>query len=373
MNTTIRKVQAGADSRDAVREAADCLANGGVVVFPTETVYGIGACATNPKALNRLREIKERSDGKPFTVHIGTRSAVDRFVPGLSGVGRRLTEKAWPGPLTLIFDVPEAGKAPIIQESSPEHVSSMYHEGTIGIRCPDDRVAAGVLSDPAVPVVAASANPAGAPPPVSAEEALATLNGKVDLVIDAGRTRYAKASTIVHITNSGYQLVREGVLDERTIRRMSHVHFLVVCSGNTCRSPMAEGLLKHLLAEKLKVAENDLEEQGYHVESAGTSAMGGVLPATAAVEVLRSRQIDISGHRSQAVTLEQVRRADYIFTMTRSHLEVIRAMAPGIGQRARLIDDADIEDPIGETQAVYARCAQQIEKALRQRLEEIQL
>lgn len=373
MKTVIRKLLPGGDYRDAVREAAECLASGGVVVFPTETVYGVGADATNPAALNRLREVKGRPDEKPFTVHIGNRAAVDRFVPDLQGMGRRLTEKAWPGPLTLIFEVPDTDKAPVIRESSNQHTASMYHEGTIGIRCPDDFVAAAVLSEARVPVVASSANPAAAPPPVTAEEAIATLDGKVDLILDTGRTRYAKASTIVRVTDSGYEVLREGVLDERTIRKLTHTNFLVLCSGNTCRSPMAAGILRHLLAEKLGVAPRDLESRGYRVESAGVSTFGGAPAAGPAIEVLAARNIDISTHRSQSVTLDQLHRADYIFAMTRSHLAAIRTLSPAAAERARLVDDTDIEDPIGEGQAVYARTADQIEAALRHRLEEIPL
>jgi len=106
----------------------------------------------------------------------------------------------------------------------------MYHEGTIGIRCPDDRVAADVLTTAGVPVVAASANPGGALAPVEAEEALHMLNGQVDLILDAGRSRYAKPSTIVRVDDAGYRIVRQGVLDERTVRRLAQTTFLLVCT-----------------------------------------------------------------------------------------------------------------------------------------------
>src|SRR5688572_24392217 len=103
METKVRKISPDREGQEAILEAAACLASGGLVVFPTETVYGVGACATNPAAMARLREVKGREGGKPFTVHIGSRAGVNRFVPELHGVGQRLTQKAWPGPLTLIF------------------------------------------------------------------------------------------------------------------------------------------------------------------------------------------------------------------------------------------------------------------------------
>jgi tRNA threonylcarbamoyl adenosine modification protein (Sua5/YciO/YrdC/YwlC family) len=373
MKTIVLKVEADNQRTNAIKEAARCLAEGGLVVFPTETVYGVGANAANPAALARLRAVKERQETKPFTVHIGSRSAVNRFVPDLSGVGRRLTEKAWPGPLTVIFHVSDVTAAPILRENAFPSADSLYHDGTIGIRCPDDPIALDLLTAAGVPVVAASANPASRPAPVTAEEALATLDGKVDMVLDAGRTRYAKASTIVEVRPNSFQIIRDGVLDERIIRKLMQVTFLVVCSGNTCRSPMAEGILRKLVAEKLGVAEKELPGHGYNVESAGVSAAGGLCATPAAVRALASRGIDISRHKSQPLTLELVHRADYIFAMTDSHVRAIRQMAPQVRNRVRKIAQQDIEDPIGESDEVYIQVATQIEEALRERLEEVTL
>jgi len=249
----------------------------------------------------------------------------------------------------------------------------MYHEGTIGIRCPDDRSASDLLTEVSVPVVAASANAAGAPAAVDADEALASLDGRVDLVLDAGRTRYAKPSTVVRINREGYEILREGVLEARTVHRLTGVNFLLVCSGNTCRSPMAEALFRRLLAEKLNCREDEVASRGYHVESAGVSAGAGVAPSEAAVRTMKARGIDIAGHRSQALRAEQIARADFVFTMTGAHVDMVSARVADAPGRTRRLADEDIEDPIGGDDSVYARCADQIEKALRVRLEEIAL
>ncbi len=373
MKTIVHKINRENDNRGVIEEAAARLAEGGLVVFPTETVYGLGASAIHPAALSRLRDVKQRTESKPFTVHIGSRANVHRFVPELHGMGERLAQKAWPGPLTLIFQVDAVESAPVIQETSPEHAPAMYHEGTIGIRCPDDPVALELLTGAGVPVVAASANPAGEGAPITADEALEKLDGQVDIVLDAGRTLYGKPSTIVRVNSNGYRLVREGVIDERTLRRLTEINFLVICSGNTCRSPMAGGILRRLLAERIGCEERELEARGYHVESAGISAGYGAPPSPAAVQVMKSRNIDISSHRSQPLSLELVHRADHILAMTAGHLETLASLTPTARDRARLIDEQNIEDPIGETEAVYARCADQLDRALRQRLQEIRL
>lgn len=373
MGTRVIKLDPGGENGAVVREAASCLAGGGLVVFPTETVYGLGANATDPQAVARLRKVKQRPADKPFTVHIGSRSTVDRFVPELRGVGRRLADKAWPGPLTLIFHVDDVQSAPVIRDGSAEHAAAMYHEGTIGIRCPDDRTAAGLLTEVGVPIVAASANPAGAAAPVQADEVIALLEGRADLVLDAGPTRYGRPSTIVHIDTTGYRLVREGVLDERTIHRLSSVNFLLVCSGNTCRSPMGAALLRRMLAERLGCDEGELPARGYNIESAGTAAVHGSAPSAAGIRALSARGIDISSHRSQPLALEQITRADYIFTMTADHVDAVAAISARARDRARRIDEDDITDPVGGNDEVYEQCARRIEKALKRRLEEIPL
>jgi protein-tyrosine phosphatase len=373
VTTKIYNLSQPADRDQAIREAAGCLQEGGLVVFPTETVYGLGANAAHSEALKRLREVKQRSASKPFTIHIGSRSDVRRFVPELNGVGKRLVEKAWPGPLTLIFDVANVADAPIIRETSAEHIPSMYNKGTIGLRCPDDPVAAALLTNVTAPVVAASANPAGQEPPTDAEDAMNSLDGQVDIILDAGRTRYSMPSTIVHVTQNGYKHIRDGVLDERTIHRLARLNFLLICSGNTCRSPMAAGILRKLLTRRLDCRIDELEERGIHVESAGTSALAGLPPSATAVEVMRERGIDITGHASRPVTLELLHRADYIFTMTASHRDVILLDDPTIIDRVRTLDTRDIADPIGGDRATYAACADQIEQAMIARLEEITL
>jgi protein-tyrosine phosphatase len=136
---------------------------------------------------------------------------------------------------------------------------------------------------------------------------------------------------------------------------------------------MAAGILRKLLAEKLNVSPDELTDKGFHVASAGVSAFDGAAASGSAITVMETRGIDITGHRSKLLTVEQINRADYIYAMTPSHLDSILMLAPDAADRVRLLSDEPIEDPVGAGEDVYRRCADHIESALRQRLEEVPL
>jgi protein-tyrosine phosphatase len=343
-----------------------------VVVFPTETVYGVGVRADLPDAVARLRALKGRNNGKPFTLHIGRRNDAELYVPDFGGIGRRMATKGWPGPLTLILPVEDTSRAAIMGRIPAESAGEIYHGGTIGIRCPGHLMTAEILAAVDAPVVAASANLPGKQPPRTAEEAAEALGGQVDLVADGGTARYARSSTIVKIEGDGYSIVREGVYDARAVQRMASLNILMVCTGNTCRSPMAAALLRNMMAEKLGVRAEQLESVNVSVESAGVFATGG-MPATAeAVTVLQSMGADLSGHRSQPLTPEAVHQADHIFTMTESHRRAVLDMDPMVESRCLMLDpEGDIPDPIGLPAEEYAACAERIRRAAEARLAEV--
>ncbi|MCG8406380.1 MAG: threonylcarbamoyl-AMP synthase [Phycisphaerales bacterium] len=373
MSAEFISLKPDAPNTSAIEHATKALAEGALVAFPTETVYGLAANAANSDSMDRLREVKGRGSNQPFTVHIGHASDCENFVPEITTLGRRFMKKAWPGPLTLIFRVDDPSSAKAHGLLSKTSAASIYTQNTVGVRFPDHPVATAILAGTNTPVVASSANVTGSPAPVEAAPIQDELGDKVDLILDDGPTRYRKNSTIVELNGNGYRLIRDGVWDQRTIHRFSTVNIVFVCSGNTCRSPMAEGIFKKMLAEKLGCEVETLAEWGIIVQSAGTMGMSGGRASREAVEVCRRRDVDLTDHASRGLTPELIHSADYIFAMAGHHLDAIRSMAPAHAGKAMLLEpnSRDIADPIGGTTDDYENTAQRITQALEGRLNEV--
>ena len=181
----------------AVEEAARILMAGGLVAFPTETVYGLAADAGNPKAVARLNRVKGRPPDKPYSIHLGDAGQVARFVRDVPPTAQRLMERFWPGPLTIVL--------------------SADATGTVGFRLPNHPVARAFLSRCACPVVAPSANRSGFLPPTDGKEVLSALGGDFDCLLDAGPTPLGRESSVVSVVGGALTILREGAIPAEAI------------------------------------------------------------------------------------------------------------------------------------------------------------
>lgn len=198
------------DTADALREPARCLAAGGLVVFPTETVYGLGADALNEAAVRRIFAAKGRPADNPLIVHIWEVSQLNQLVRDIPPVAHKLMDAFWPGPLTLVMKK---------SVSVPDSVTAGLD--TVAIRMPSHPTARKLLKLANVPVAAPSANTSTRPSPTTAQHVAEDLFGKVDYIIDGGQCEVGLESTVLDVTGAQPVILRPGGISAERLRRVA--------------------------------------------------------------------------------------------------------------------------------------------------------
>lgn len=201
MQTIVIRADQERPDADGIRKAADILRNGGLVVFPTETVYGLGADGTNAKAVLKIFAVKRRPPDNPLLLHISNIEQLDAVAASVPSAAKRLVDRFWPGPLAIVL--PKS-------ESVPYEVTAGLDR--VGVRMPGHAIALEFLSACGVPVAAPSANLSGRLSPTCLEDVIEDLDGKVDCIIDGGSCPVGIESTVIDVTGERPIVLRSGAV-----------------------------------------------------------------------------------------------------------------------------------------------------------------
>jgi protein-tyrosine phosphatase len=329
----------------ALDEAVRVLAGGGLVAFPTETVYGIGVLGNRKEAIERLYQLKGRPKERNLAYFIADREDIFTFVNGLPRPAEKLIARFWPGPLTIVFKTGDK---------------------TVGVRFPDAPFARELTRSVKSPLLVTSANLSGEPASIRGSDITGPLLAGLDLVVDAGPTRLGSASTVVLVEGERSEVLRVGCLSREEIAEAQTFTVLFVCTGNTCRSPMAAALFKSEVARHLERRGVAGSAVRLKVLSAGVAAAAGDPASEEAVVAMRRLGVELGPHESQPVTAEIMRDADRILCMTESHRRVLTSLFPSEVRRIRLLneDGSDVADPMGLPVDAYERCAREMQAEL---------
>jgi L-threonylcarbamoyladenylate synthase len=229
-----------------IRKAAKVIRKGGIVAFPTETVYGLGGDALNPYAVKQIYEAKKRPLDNPIIVHVSNKTEVYRLSERVSCIAKNLMDAFWPGPLTLVLK-----SLKIVPKESTGGLD------TIALRMPSSKVALSLIRESLVPIAAPSANLSGRPSPTSAEHVKEDLDGRIDMILDAGPTNIGIESTVLDLTVDPPQILRPGGVTYEELKLLLHnveLHPFIISDKKTEFTYVHSPGLKHKhYAPKAKV------------------------------------------------------------------------------------------------------------------------
>lgn len=356
-----------------VRTAGASIREGGLAIVPTETVYGVMAHAGLPGSVERLREEAGPGvEGEPrFTWHAADVASVRDVAELPTAVHNRLISRLLPGPVRFVL---EQGEDALASATARLGVGRGVIDagGWMAVRVCAHEVARRVIGWAGVPVVAerlGSTRWRGKDMP---DHELGETGDFPGVVVDVGELPVRGPSTTVRLRRSGaFEVLGGGSLKESDVMEALRKRILFVCTGNTCRSPMAEAIARTFVADGGRLAGEGVEVV---FESAGVSTGDGLPASPEAVRVVGAMGGDLRSHRSRWLTAAMVERAEHVFVMTGSHRERVLSLSPGSAGKVSLLDPrGEIPDPIGGPEEVYRETAERLRALIAARFEELGL
>jgi tRNA threonylcarbamoyl adenosine modification protein (Sua5/YciO/YrdC/YwlC family) len=317
-------------SQSELKELAEFLRKGELIIFPTETVYGLGCLYTNETGKMKIFELKKRKPEKKLPIMVKDIEMIESFFKcHCSPLANDIMRKFMPGPITIILNCKSGN--------------------SYGFRIPALKFILDLISVCKQPLVATSANLSEREPNIDFQKVLQLFSNKVAAMVDGGRCRLGKPSTVIDLKyENNFKVLREGVYEENLIKAAlsNPKNILFVCTGNSCRSIIAACLLEKELQER--------KNFDIRVTSAGTAALEGILPSQDTIKVLGEVGIEADKYRSRRLTEEMLKEADLVLTMEKIHLDYILAQDMqlkcktfGFLKFAFGLED-EVQDPIGK-------------------------
>ncbi len=209
MNTIVEKIDINQINKESIERAAQVIKEGGLVAFPTETVYGLGADALNPEASRRIYAAKGRPSDNPLIVHIADFEALEQITTTIPEQARRLGERFWPGPLTMVFE--KNDRVPL------ETTGGL---STVAVRMPSHPIALALIRESTGYIAAPSANTSGKPSPTLAEHVYLDMDGRIPMILDGGAVGIGIESTIVDFSEKIPTILRPGYITKEMLEEV---------------------------------------------------------------------------------------------------------------------------------------------------------
>jgi tRNA threonylcarbamoyl adenosine modification protein (Sua5/YciO/YrdC/YwlC family) len=360
------KVNSNNPDKKILKRAADVIKAGGIIVYPTDTLYGLGVDINNKQAMDRLYYLKGRNVGKPVSILVNDLEQIEKIIGKLYKIEYTAAKLFFPGKMTLIF-----------KSKDKLTVPRMSHLKKLGFRIPDTKITNMLIKCVGSPISTTSVNISSKKNVKNIEDILSIFGDKIDLILDIGLLDSLKGSSVLDLTTEPPTLLRKGEVSRTEIvsklgydisTKYSGKYLITfICSGNICRSPLGEGIFKKMISKtKYK---NFVE-----INSAGTLNLSNSPAHITALKVGEKNNVGIHDHISKQIQAKIVRESNLIIAMALDHYAYLRNRFPAFKnkivllkqwQKSRILTNPSIADPIGHDEEYFANTFTEITNELK--------